>query len=254
MRKLFTSFLLLAFVFGLNAQNETRETATANTSGTLTVSTTTVTFNGDHAPKNYLAIWITNSAGTYVKTLMAYYGNSHVSDLTNWVASNTSKDKTDATTGATLSSHATRTATWNGTNVSKTVVADGDYIVKLEMTENEGTGKFTSYTFTKGTTAVTLNPANVSGFSNISIKWVPTNTALNDIEDAKQYSVYPNPTLSTAYVNGYDIQEIELIALNGKSIFVTQNPKLDLSLLPKGIYLAKITAQSGTYMKKIEKL
>ena len=253
MRKLFTSFLLLAFVFGLNAQNETRETTTANTSGTLTVSTTTVTYNGDYSPKHYLAIWITNSAGTYVKTLYGCTGK-HPEDLTNWIAANPTIDKTDATTGATLSSHATRTVTWNGTNVSKTVVADGDYIVKLEMTENEYTGKLATYTFTKGTTAVTLNPANVSGFSNISIKWVPTNTALNDIQDAKQYSVYPNPTLSTAYVNGYDIQEIELIALNGKSIFVTQNPKLDLNLLPKGIYLAKITAQSGTYMKKIEKL
>ena len=254
MRKLFTSFLLLSFVMFLNAQNASNESATANTSGTLTVSTTTVTFNGDHAPKHYLAIWITNSTGTYVKTLMAYYGGSHVSDLTNWVASNSSKDKTDATTGATLSSHATRTATWNGTNVAKTVVADGNYIVKLEMTENEGTGKLATYTFAKGTEPVTLTPANVSGFSNISIKWVPTNTALDAIEDAKQYSVYPNPVISTAYINGYDIEEIELIALNGKSIFVTQNQKIDLSGLPKGIYLAKITSKTGTYMKKIEKL
>jgi len=254
MRKLFTSFLLVSFVMFLNAQNASNESSTANTSGTLTVTTTTVTFNGDHAPKHYLAIWITNSTGTYVKTLMAYYGNSHVSDLTNWVASNTSKDKTDATTGATLSSHTTRTATWNGTNVSKTVVADGNYIVKLEMTENESTGKFTSYTFTKGTAPVTLTPANVAGFSGISIKWVPTNTALNNITLAKQYNVYPNPTHSTVYVSGFDIEEIELVSLNGKSIFVTQNQKIDLSGLSKGIYLAKITTKAGTFIKKIEKL
>lgn len=251
MRKLFTTFLLLAFVFILNAQDSAPE---ANTSGTLTVTTTTVTFNGDHAPRNYFAMWITTGTGTYVKTLMAYYGGSNVSDLTNWVASNPSKNKTDAITGATLNSHAKRTASWDGTNSAKVLQADGTYIVKLEMTENETTGKFTSYTFTKGTAPVTLTPANVAGFSEISIQWVPTNTALNDITLAKQYNVYPNPTLSTAYISGFDIEEIELVTLNGKSIFVTQNQKIDLSGYPKGIYLAKITTKAGSFMKKIEKL
>jgi len=36
----------------------------------------------------------------------------------------------------------------------------------------DGRTAFTSFPFTKGTTAVTLTPANVTGFSNISISWV----------------------------------------------------------------------------------
>lgn len=135
MKKSITSFLIFALAFAMQAQTS-QEIPSASTVGTLTVTATTVTFKGDHAPKNYLAVWITNSSGAYVKTLLAYYGGSHVSDLTSWVSSNPSKDKTDATTGATLSSHAQRTTTWDGTNASKLLQADGNYTVKFEMTEN----------------------------------------------------------------------------------------------------------------------
>jgi hypothetical protein len=254
MKKLLILSLSVLLLSSLNAQNQSPTLSDATSSGTLTVTANTVTFNGDHAPKNYLAIWVVNSSNVYVKTLMAYYGNSHVSDLTYWVASNSAKDKTDAISGATLSSHAQRIATWNGTNKSGVQQVDGNYTVKLEMTENEGTGKLASYTFAKGPTEVTLTPANVAGFSSITIKWMPTNTALHDLEIANQYSVYPNPTRSSVYVNGYDIKEIELISYNGKSIFFTNKQTLDLTNLPIGIYFAKLTTSKGTFIKKIEKL
>ena len=252
MKKILTSALLLVSVFILNAQNSAPETIEANTSGTLTIKTTTAAANGGYQPAHILAIWVQDSSGAFVKTLMAYAA-TRINELTSWVAKS-AKNKVDATTGATLNSHATRTATWNGTNVSKTVVADGTYTIKMELADG-GASKVATYTIVKG--ATTANGTLVTSstcFTNVTIQWVPTNTALNDIKLAKQYNVYPNPTLTTAYISGFDIEEIELITLNGKSIFITQNQNINLSGLPKGIYLAKITTKQGTCMKKIEKL
>ena len=252
MKKLLTTTLFLAFVFILNAQNSAPETTDANTTGTLTIKATTVAAGGGYQPSHILAIWVQDSSGAFVKTLMAYAA-TRISELTSWVAKS-AKNKVDATTGATLNSHASRTATWNGTNVSKVVVADGTYTIKMELADG-GSSKVATYTIVKGTTTANGTLVTSSScFTNVTIQWVPTNTALNSITLAKQYNVYPNPTLSTAYISGFDIKEIELITLNGKSIFVTQNQKIDLSGLPKGIYLAKITSEAGTFMKKIEKL
>jgi len=137
--------------------------------GTLTISTLTTSAGGGYSPRNIVAIWIKTSTGTFVKSLLVY-ANARKADLTNWV-SNTAKNTTDATTGATQSSHATRTCTWNATNVSGIVVANGDYKVCMELCD--GVLVYKEFTFTKGATAVTLTPANVTGFSSISIKWVP---------------------------------------------------------------------------------
>jgi len=248
MRIIFT-FLLSLFVSLVSFSQE--NVTAASTSGTLTVSVTTTTYGGSYAPKNVVAIWVTNSSGTYVKTLAAYCA-ARKSDLTTW-ANNSAKDVTDAITGATRSSQGLISSVkWDGTDKNKVLQADGNYILKMEMTEG-GNNKLVSYTFAKGTTSVSLTPTSVTGFSGISINWVPTNTALNEIDFENQYSVYPNPTKSTAFVTGFDIKQVELITLSGKSIFVTDNQRLDLSNFPKGIYLLKITSDKGTYMKKIEK-
>jgi hypothetical protein len=141
----------------------------ANTAGTLTVSTSTSTAGGGYNPANVVAIWIRTSTGTFVKSLLVYAA-TRKSHLTTWY-SNSAANVTDATTGATQSSYAIRTCTWNGTNTSGTVVANGDYKVCMELAD--GNVSYHEFAFTKGATAVTLSPANVSSFSNISIKWTP---------------------------------------------------------------------------------
>jgi len=142
--------------------------ASANTTGTLTVSVLTVAPGGGYSPKNVVAIWIETNAGVFVKSLLVY-ANARKNDLTTWYP-NSSGNVLDAVTGATQSSNATRSCTWNGTDVNRAVVIDGTY--KVCMNIADGKTAFTSFTFTKGPTAVTLTPANVTGFSNISISWV----------------------------------------------------------------------------------
>ena len=123
-----TTYYLRAYasnVSGTTYGNEVSFTTTTpaptNTGGTLTISTLTSTAGGNYSPKNIVAIWIENSSGTFVKSLMVYAA-TRIQYLTNWV-SNSSKNVVNATTGATQSSYGTRTCTWNGTNVAGTVVA-----------------------------------------------------------------------------------------------------------------------------------
>ena len=252
MKKLILPFFLLIISFSLFAQNEVPVASNANTAGTLTV-TSTVTYSNPY----YYAVWINNPTGTFLRTLVMYGNNSsYYADLARWSA-DTNKNKTNATTGATKSSTSTLPITWNAKDQDNSlVVADGTYTVKIEMTsESYGTAsKFVTSTFVKGTAAQTVTPANVSPISAISIKWVPVNTAINDVELEKLYNVYPNPAISSIYVTGNDIQAVEICSLAGKSILYSREQKVDVSALPKGMYLAVVRAKAGTIVKKIQKI
>jgi len=251
-----TLFLLaLGFTSLLgNAQTAAPAVTNVATAGTLTVSVTTLRGNlAGYSPSNIMAIWVVDGSGVFVKTLLAQAA-TRKSDLLKWKAATSTNNVVDAITGATQSSYGARTCTWNGTNVSKVVVPDGNYTVWMEVTDDAVQGPFTSFTFAKGTTAVTLSPTALTNFSGISIKWVPVNTAVNDVKIGSQYSVYPNPTRSVAYVSGFDILEVEVCTLSGKTVFTTNEQQLNLTALPKGIYLAKVYTKKGNFIKKIEKL
>ena len=142
--------------------------ASANTTGTLTVSVLTVSQGGGYSPKNVVAIWIETNAGVFVKSLLVY-ANARKVDLNTWYP-NSAGNVVNAITGATQSSEGTRTCTWNGTDITGAVVLDGTYNVCMDY--DDGKHATTSIPFLKSPTAVTLTPANVAGFSNISISWV----------------------------------------------------------------------------------
>jgi len=143
------------------------------TAGTMNLSVTTSTYNGKYTPKHVLAIWVESNTGTFVKTLLVK-AQARKNYLTNWLSSS-SGNSVDAITGATLSSHATRTCTWDGTDVNGNVVGDGAYRVCMEFTENDGTGKYSYSSFNKGTVSDSQTPSDKSNFSNISIVWTPAN-------------------------------------------------------------------------------
>jgi len=150
----------------------TTAAGSANSTGTLTVSVLTVAPGGGYSPKNVVAIWIETNAGVFVKSLLVY-ANARKNDLTTWYSNsggNVANATVGAITGATQSSNTTRTCTWDGTNVSGVVVADGTYLVCMNIAD--GKTAFGSFAFTKGTAAVALTPANVTGFSTIKINWV----------------------------------------------------------------------------------
>jgi len=241
MKKIFFAIFALIFSASLFAQ----------TAGTLTVTATV-------SSSTYIySVWITSSTGTYIRTL-THYGTNYSSDLVNWYAVS-SGATTNATTGATKSSTATIVSTWNGMNISNaSLVADAVYKVWIEMTtESYGkSSKLVTGTFTKGTTDLPLTTlTGVTPIGGVTIKWVHVSgTGIQDVEMDKLYSVYPNPAISSIFVSGMDINQVDICSLNGQRILTSNQQKVDVSGLSKGNYLAVIYAKTGTIVKKIQKL
>jgi len=247
------SVLFAGWMNVIVAQNNSSYATNASTPGTLNVSvTTSATSGAQYSPRNVEAIWVENSSGVFVKSLLVY-AQARISELTNWNNSS-SGNKVDAVTGATQSSHGVRTCSWNGTNVSGVVVADGTYTLKMELTDKNGTGNLGTFTFVKGTTTQTQTPASVPSFSAITIKWTPSvGTAVEDVNLSDLYQVYPNPTSTSIFVKGLDIQEIEIFNLNGKSLIKTNLHNVNINSLPKGVYMIKINSETGAVMRKLIK-
>lgn len=235
----------------------------AQTNGTLTVTaTTSKTSTPEYSPKNIVAFWIEDSNGKFVKTILVF-AEERQQYLKKWKAVTTlagsmynrvGTSTTDATSGATKSSHAARTGKWNGKNVSSVTVADGTYTIKLETTDNDGVAQnFTSFTFEKGRQPVSLTPAAINGYSNISISWVPDITGVKEVETPSLYKIAPNPVKDIIVIPGFGVQSIEIYTLNGSEIMKSADNQLNVSNLPKGIYLLNVVTDQQNYLQKFIK-
>ena len=226
----------------------------AQTAGTLTFKVTTVA-GGSISGAHIQAIWIKNSAGTYVKTLLAYSKTTNIDHLTKWAPGGVKPTVTvDAQTGATTSTYGVLTETWNGQNVSGTVVADGSYTIWVELSDDP-TEVSGSWTFAKGPTAVNTTGTATTNFTNISIVWAPVNTAIDNVEMEKYYSLYPTQAVSSIYVSGSDIEGMDICSLNGKILLHGNEQQMNISQLPKGAYLAVVYTKSGNLVvKKFQKI
>jgi hypothetical protein len=142
----------------------------------LSVTVTTVTDNGSFSPRNIGAIWIATGTGVFVKTLALWAAN-RTSHLTLWgsmtAAANLPRNAVDAITSATLSMHETHQVSWNCTNTSEKVVADGPYRVYFEMTDKNASGPNDFVAFTKGPAPESLMPPDAPYFKGISVVFVP---------------------------------------------------------------------------------
>lgn len=231
-------------------------TVFSQTDGVLTVTVTTSTAGGNYSPRNIVAIWVEDESGNFVKTLLAYAQNRKT-HLNTWQASTAAAgseyNTVDAVTGATKSSHAERTCSWNATDIIGDVVVDGNYTLWMELTDKNNTGNFSSFSFTKGEMAENQSPANVPSFSSITIDWKPSTTFLDETEYAKSFKVYPNPSSGIFNISGNGIIDVEVRNAIGGLIIQNNLNFIDLSDFPKGIYLIKLKTEKGIINKKIVK-
>lgn len=229
----------------------------AQTTGTLSVSVSTSTTGGNFSPRNIVAIWVEDSVGNYVKTLLAY-ADKRKTHLNNWETSTNAKgvkyNVTDAVSGATRSSHGTRTCSWNGTDYNKNLVADGTYVLCMELTDKNSTGNYSTFSFVKGVNNE-VTPSDVSSFSSISIIWEATATGiLTEINRIDDILIFPNPVKNIFRIEGENIDEIEVWSISGKLILKSSFSKeIDLTNNEDGVYLVKVKKGSQIIIKKLIK-
>jgi len=212
----------------------------AATQGVLTVQTATSKAGGPYDPRHCVVVWIEDAAGNFVKTLLVYAKN-YKTHLNIWQAS-TSKagseyNSVDAISGASRTVHSPITCTWNAKDFNGNIVPDGDYKVRMELTDKNATGNYSSFTITKSTSGFTQNPASVPSFSAITFKWEPklddVNYAIPEITDfsadeevcvGKAFSMNVTVKPGNWYYHWYK---------NGKIIAIN-NPTLSVKAATKG--------------------
>ncbi|MDX2430462.1 MAG: DUF2271 domain-containing protein [Bacteroides sp.] len=157
--------LLTASAGGILAQEKTE--------GTMSFTVRTVTVNGNFSPRHVLAIWVEDESGfVLTRKLRAEKRKQY---LYTWNGKS-GGNVTDATTGATLSSHQTHTVTWDCKDKDGALVPDGAYKVYVEFTEAHVQGPLRMLAFTKGPEAVSLSPADETNFKDMALQFEPTVT------------------------------------------------------------------------------
>lgn len=161
-------------------------TGGGNTPGTVTVQFTTVSYGGEYAPLNYGAVWFEDANGKFIKTAKRWAGTVHASDLVTWTKASggwgsifgggNMADMVDAVSSATIRTHQMHTVTWNMMDASKQLVPDGPYVAVIEMSESRArdrAGPVMRIEFTKGPSPQTVEPANMTSFTNIKLMYEP---------------------------------------------------------------------------------
>ncbi len=231
-------------------------TLNAQTTGELTVTTTTSESGGNFAPRNIVAVWIENDQGDFVKTLLAYAQNRKTY-LNTWQASTTAAgtafNTTDAITGATRSGHGNRTCTWDGTDYNGELMLDGTYHIWMELTDKNATGNYSSFQFTKTDSPVSQTPANVPSFGSITIDWIPTGGVSVSELSENNISVTPNYSIGRFSVSGDNIVRIEVRTISGQLIHTGKSRIIDLSNQNSGYYLVTVNTTNSRVIKKVFK-
>lgn len=289
--KIMNKTILFALFFGIiiSAHAQTAGTltvsvATSSTDITNPLPSASSWNNSDYAPHYGVAIWVEDNNGKFIKTLSLWCPVIKKYWLKVWSDASTQNitgltavadipapilPQPDATTGATLANYGTLTCSWNGKDNAGNLVPDGIYNLKMELSDNDPIklpvgidgkigigGKVQTIQFTKGASSdlKTKNDApTVSCLGNYNVKWTSNSTGLNDVELSKLYTIYPNPAKSYIFVNGLDIQQIEILTQEGASLMKANQQRVNISSLSQGVYLVNITTKRGVLIKKIVK-
>jgi hypothetical protein len=234
-----------------------------------------------------MAVWI-QSGTTFVKTNLRYLGTGTKDHLptfgaaAGWTTVNNAMtaNVVNAVTGATREDGSVSAATtplpldsysvtWNGTDVSGTVVADGIYTVWYENAwsddvKNASDFVNTGYSFTKGASITSVNPANQPPLTNMRIVWTPTGLSLDSVYKTK-VAIYPNPSNGVVNVeyNDIPVSNIDVVNVLGqvvKSIKIDpskskKSESIDMSGNVNGIYIINVSTNetSSSYKLVLDK-
>ncbi len=172
-------------------------TQSLDTTMTMDFQVTTTSPGGNYSPRNVGAIWVEDASGSFVKTLKLW-ADRRKRYLYTW-NDHTGGNTIDGVTGATYTSHSTRTAAWDFTDTSGDTVPVGDYTLWLELTDEHAQGPLYSFSFPFMGVTETITPPDQSNFRNMQLSYDLTIVVGADPHDytlPQQHKLmlnYPNP-------------------------------------------------------------
>lgn len=96
---------------------------------------------------------------------------------------------------------------------------------------------------------------HVNLFNYLPNDFTVSNLSLSSTIETDNIDVFPNPTSGLVYLQGKNIEKVEIIAVNGQLLKTITNLKnlvsIDLSSFPKGFYQLNITTEQGSATKEI---
>ena len=135
-----------------------------------------------------------------------------------------------------------------------TVAGGGSYDYKSEavIRANSKSGYFFSH-WSDGNKD---NPRviTVTGDATYTANFTDTYVGIEEADDLKNLTFYPNPTSGTITFNSDDVQKVEVLDVMGRTVAVYEHSRtIDLSKLSKGMYTLRITLPKGVTVRKVVK-
>ncbi len=131
------------------------------------------------------------------------------------------------------------------------VLEEGEFFISLQTKGNDylniGFDRNTNssqYTYSK--TSVNWEQSFIKG--SVMLRPYFGYKALVGLNEAKQemdFNFYPNPTSSKIFFQGIDDAEKQIMDINGRLLFSTQENEIDLSQLSQGIYILRVKNKEG---------
>ncbi|UQA56937.1 DUF2271 domain-containing protein [Polyangium aurulentum] len=143
----------------------------------LVLQFTTVSLDGEYAPKNVGAVWITDGQGAFVKTL-ELWAAKRAKHLVQWNAAS-GGNIVDAVTGATRKTHGAHEASWSGASLAGSPAPEGEYQVHVEFTEwnsssaGEPPGPSLAIPFSRGPAPQDVQLPDAQGFTAVRLVYEP---------------------------------------------------------------------------------
>jgi hypothetical protein len=137
----------------------------------LQFSVETTSVNGQYAPRNAGALWVSSGSDAFIRTFNVW-AERRVEHVHQWVAQS-GQNRVDAISGATEPNHRSYLVTWDCRNLDGTFVPDGTYVIHVEQTEINGQGPYLEVPFERGPALVDLTPADQQGFRGIHLTYSP---------------------------------------------------------------------------------
>ncbi len=194
---------LCAAMFGLGLVGTA---PAATTDGSVTFTVTLYNAGGNYQPRHVDAVWVTDDAGNFIKTLRregSNWSGEGTRHLDQWQATRNGSQVIDGYTGATTRNYDPFTVQWNCRDANNTVVPDGVYKFFVETTDRNGQGPWTQggIAFTKGPAPQTIFPPDLQYIKGMRLEYMPAGPLPHDVAVLGiEPLVFAKSTLARPYV------------------------------------------------------